>query len=65
MGVSQAPPHIADRHLEVAQDLARLVRIITETAEQDDWNDARQGLLRLSRQIEQKLADAREAIDAV
>ncbi len=65
MTISNDPVHVADRHLEEAQALLRLVRIMADTAGEEDWSEARQGLLKLSRQIEQELADAREAIDAV
>lgn len=63
MSISNEPVHVADRHLEEAQDLLRLVRMTAGNAGEDEWQEARQGLLIVSRQIEQRLADAREAID--
>lgn len=64
MPVSQDPLHVADRHLEKVEALVRILRITADTAGETDWRDARQGLLILSRQIEQQLAEARNAIDA-
>lgn len=57
------PAHAADRHLEAAEALVRLVRSVAEDAADERWPDLRQGLVALSSRIEQHLADAREALD--
>ena len=63
MHVSSYPPHVSDRLLEEAQSLIRLIRIAADVDSDEDWREARQGILALFLLIEEEIASAREVLD--
>lgn len=65
MSVSQDAAHIADRHLEEAQALMKVLKVTADHADDGDWQTTRQGLAILSGQIDQLISHARDALDEV
>lgn len=63
MSISNDPVHVADRHLEKLQALARIIRVTADSAPDEDWRDLRLGIQTLSGEIEQLVTDAREILD--
>lgn len=62
---STATVHLADRHIEEAQALMTMIRTLAANSEPDEWANLQAGILINSRQVEQRLADARKALDEV
>jgi len=57
------PIHLADYHLETAEALIILIRSITESATDEDWNAARLGISIIADQAEEYAKAARLALD--
>lgn len=60
---SASPAHEADRHIEHAHSLLQVISCLAASADDQEWQDARNGLCIISEQIDQHMISARAALD--